>query len=449
MRAKRTSGWRGAGWRSSPTPATSRTATTRSGSPRFSSTSSGRRGLCLRTRSACASGCGPGPSGLLRLLLLEHPRHQHTQQIERTHRQRESALRGNVGRGRDERGDDEDDEDGVTELREEPLLGHDAHAREEEDEDRRLENEPHAEEQLRRDVEVVLDLQDGHEVLARGHEELRNHREAHRVAEVPAAHEKEHGQKDERPHPLPLVAVEARRDEEPELVEDHGARHEHARQEGDVDVEHEGLGELRVRELRPGWQGRENGRLEPLEDLLRFPPAQEEADRDREGRDEEPLAEVLEMLEERHPRELFLSVFPSRCLFGHDGVVGVEGGTSSAAFCWATAPAAGAMAGSSGFGSGFGGSFEIESRPACALSISSWIERLRSFEARLNSPSAFPTCFPISGSFFGPKRRSARNMIIMSSGMPRLPIEAPPARERCSDDASMKSRSPSHACYAC
>src|ERR1019366_7894740 len=93
-----------------------------------------------------------------------------------------------------------------------------------------------------------------------------------------------------------------------------------------------------------------------------------------------PPAEVLEMLEERHPRELYLPVFPSRTFFGHDGGVGVVGVAGSAAFCWATAPAAGARAGGSGFGSGFGGSLVIESRPDCALLISCSIERLRRSE---------------------------------------------------------------------
>jgi hypothetical protein len=51
------------------------------------------------------------------------------------------------------------------------------------------------------------------------------------------------------------------------------------------------------------------------------------------------------MLEERHPREILLPVFLSRSFFGHDGVVGVEGLAGSAAFCWATAPAAGARVG--------------------------------------------------------------------------------------------------------
>src|SRR5450759_4667685 len=280
----------------------------------------------MRARSVSATACGPARARRLRLLrllrlpLLEYPRHGHPQKVQRAHGQREGALRGDVGSGRDERRDDEDDEDGVTELREEPSLRHDAHAREEKNEDRRLAHESHAEEQLRRDVEVLVDLEDGREVLARRHEELRYHREAHGVAEVSAAHEKEHRQDDERPHPLPLVAVEAWRYEEPELVQDHRARHEHAREEGYVDVEHEGLSELRVRELRPRRQRREDRFLQPLENLLRFPPAQEEADRDRERRDEKPLAEVLEVLEERHPRKLVLRASPP-FVVRHEGLV--------------------------------------------------------------------------------------------------------------------------------
>ena len=220
------------------------------------------------------------------------------------------------------------------------------------------------------------------------------------------------------------MLVEARGDEEPELLEDDRARHEDARDQRDVDVEHERLGQLRVGELRPGRQ------------RLRGPASR------GVGRSPSPSTSRGESRPRRRR--------PTR-----RGACGGPRGARGTSSAGAPPPdprrrAADSVttraSSSSRTGarpsrrrrerrarSAFGARRASAGRRASveageAFSISSSIVRFSSFEVRLNSPSALPTCLPISGSFFGPKRSSARTRIMISSGIPRLPIAAPPLR---------------------
>src|SRR5690242_15733634 len=133
------------------------------------------------------------------------------------------------------------------------------------------------------------------------------------------------------------------------------------------------------------------------------------------------------MLEEPHPRELFVLRLPPglpeavREQPAQEGWV-AGGGEGSGA------------AGSAGDGGGTGtgrdwatvppveeNSCEIDETSLLPSSISLSIVFLSSSEARLNSARPFPSDFPISGSFLGPKTRSATTKIRMSSGIPMEP----------------------------
>ena len=79
----------------------------------------------------------------------------------------EEAHADGVRQGADDGGDDEDDEDGVADVLEEELCVDDAEEREEEDEDRKLKADAEAEDDGEEEAGVVLDGEDGVEVVCR------------------------------------------------------------------------------------------------------------------------------------------------------------------------------------------------------------------------------------------------------------------------------------------
>ena len=125
-----------------------------------------------------------------RLALLEDPGDRDSQQVEQDHRDREDALRRDVGGRRDDRRDDEDDEHRVLELRQQPPLRHDPHPREEEDQDRHLEAEAQAQDDLDRRPEVLVDRDDGVEVLPDADQESDDQGKRLEVAERAPARKK-------------------------------------------------------------------------------------------------------------------------------------------------------------------------------------------------------------------------------------------------------------------
>src|SRR5688572_17832018 len=133
-----------------------------------------------------------------------------------------------------------------------------------------------------------------------------------------------------------------------------------------------------------------------MEDRPGEVPAAEEGQEHRQQGPDQPGAQLLEVLEEPHPRQ-FLGGRRGgpRDPPGRPMRLGRDDGGSSAGY--------GVCEGGGGTGSIFDGGRGGSSTTVSSASI----ERRRSWVARRNSPSARPSVRPTSGSRLGPKTRRA------------------------------------------
>src|SRR4029079_4497628 len=126
---------------------------------------------------------------------------------------------------------------------------------------------------------------------------------------------------DERRRQPALALVQPRRDEQPELQKDHRRGQENPGQERHLHVQDERRRQARVGELVARRQHLQQRRLEIAVDLVAGARADEEAGQEGHDRDEQPLAQLVEVIEERHLRQLALLVVVGCERGGGDGVV--------------------------------------------------------------------------------------------------------------------------------
>src|SRR5207244_995103 len=134
----------------------------------------------------------------------------------------------------------------------------------------------------------------------------------HAPAEVSADDEKQRGDDDEWRCIPALTLVEPRRNEQPQLPQNHRRGDEDAGEKRYLHVQHEGLGQPREHELFTGRKELCQRLVEPAEDTIGEVPADQKRHAERDKRDDQPFAKFLEMLEERHLRKLALFVLRSR-----------------------------------------------------------------------------------------------------------------------------------------
>src|SRR5262249_34966996 len=148
--------------------------------------------------------------------------------------------------------------------------------------------------------------------------------------------------------------------------------------------------------------------------------------------DEDPPAQLLQVIEEAHPGQFVFVV--GRVLLGVRQPPGNQLAQAGWIGCESTFGAVSTEGSGGGVSTGRGPDgvcaivslTEATSVFACSISVS--IVLFRSSEARLNSASPLPIDFPISGSFLGPKTRSATMKIKINSGIPMGPNMFPPRR---------------------
>src|SRR5260370_19767826 len=141
-------------------------------------------------------------------------------------------------------------------------------------------------------------------------------------------------------------------------------------------------------------------------------PADDEGDQDRDDGDQQPLAELLEMLEERHLRKLALFFRRSESLSERIGHAGLTASVCSTGM---------AFTGSSLDTTSAAGVMFVESCLSSSTCTSRSMVFFSSSVAFLNSPRAFPRVRPISGRRFGPNTSRATMKMTINSGMPSEP----------------------------
>ena len=183
------------------------------------------------------------------------------------------------------------------------LRSHNAEDRKQENDDRQLEDQSDTQDQRGGQAPVLIDADHRLKLMAECHEELERRREGHLVSEEAARHEEAAGQHHKRQDVLFFVAVEAGRDEQPNLPQDKRRGEEDARDDGKLDVEIKRVRGIRINELvgqmefaqRLDQRARQEG-----VNIVSEVEANPGPDQKRDDRPQKPLAEFLEMLEERH-----------------------------------------------------------------------------------------------------------------------------------------------------
>ena len=85
-----------------------------------------------------------------------------------------------------------------------------------------------------------------------------------------------------------------------------GDASEDAREQRHAEIHEEGLGQRRVGEVLARRKHAPDRPRQEVEELRGPVPGRQEADEDRDDRDDQPLAELLQVVEEPHPGKLVL-----------------------------------------------------------------------------------------------------------------------------------------------
>ncbi len=223
-------------------------------------------------------------------------------EIEAEHGAGEHAHAEGVLHGADDGGDEEDSEDRVAPLLEEELVVNDAEEREEEHDDGQFKADAEAENDGEKEAGVVLNGDHVGEIFADVLDE-----EDHGAGQDPAIAEPGSGEEEadggahEGDDVALLVRVHAGGDEEPELVEDEGARKDGAEDEGGFDDQVEGVGGVGHGHLEADVEQRP---LDEVEQLVVEPVGDGHAEDEVDRGADEAFAELVEMLHEGHAGEV-------------------------------------------------------------------------------------------------------------------------------------------------
>src|SRR5258708_2501125 len=138
---------------------------------------------------------------------MHEPGDADAQDVQGNHGRGEDAHVQDIGGGRDDGGDDEDDQDGIAEIAPHPAGADDAHERQEKYQDRHFENHAEADDDRQEQTTVLAERDHRLEVFAIADQEDERLREDKFVAEVSASQEQGHGRDHEGRDIAFLVAV--------------------------------------------------------------------------------------------------------------------------------------------------------------------------------------------------------------------------------------------------
>src|ERR1700686_1298423 len=269
-----------------------------------------------RGRDTLVPGSRRSPSGgqsRLGVLLAERPGADDAELVAEDHRNRHQRQVERVAGGRDDRRDDGVQHDGVAPVLGEELVIDEAHHSEEGEDQRHLEDDAERDEQHHDQAELLIHHQHRlHVGAGRADQELEGGRQDDEVGERGAPEEEERRRRDEWHDGAPLLAVEARRHERPDLPEDERQADEEAGVERHLEVDEKRVDAARVVQLLLAvWQRREHREHEEVEELLRPVPARAEAEREEEEGPLEPLAQLDQVVAEREV-DVVLGPLPRR-----------------------------------------------------------------------------------------------------------------------------------------
>src|ERR1017187_6004139 len=174
----------------------------------------------------------------------------YAKEIQDEHWAGKEAHAEGIGHGTDDGRDQKNGEDGVTEVAQQELGVHNAEEGKEEDEDGEFETDAKPEDDGQEEAGVLVDGEDGVELLSEAEDEdLDGAFDDEAVAEPGAAEEESDSSAHERPDVFLFVLVHARRDEEPDLVEDERAGEDSAADERGLEQQVERVGGVLVVEV--------------------------------------------------------------------------------------------------------------------------------------------------------------------------------------------------------
>src|SRR5579864_6110398 len=212
---------------------------------------------------------------------MHQPGHGDADHVQRHHGGGKDAHIQNIGGGRNDGRDDEDDQNGIAQVAPHEPGADDAHQGEEEHQDGQFKDGAQPDDDGQEQVSVLADGNHGLELAAVADQEVQRLGVNNLVAKVSAGQKKEDGGGHERQHVALFVAVEAGGDEHPQLVENEGRGNKQTGQEPNLQVHVEGLGGVQVDQLLRhvvALQGFHDGPLHEAENAVGIVEAGEEGD---------------------------------------------------------------------------------------------------------------------------------------------------------------------------
>src|SRR5580698_5795532 len=173
-----------------------------------------------------------------------------THQVEHQHGSRKYAHRQHVGGGGNDRGDDENEQDRVADILPQPPCGHQSEKGQKEDQDRELKGDSQTQDHRHEEFRVLAQSHHRPELSAVANKEVESARINIVVAEKSAGKKKSDRGCHEGQDVALFLAVEAGRDEQPNLVKDERRGQDGAPDEADLDKEIERVDRVQIDQMR-------------------------------------------------------------------------------------------------------------------------------------------------------------------------------------------------------
>jgi hypothetical protein len=221
--------------------------------------------------------------------------------VEQEERPQHQQHRNGIG-GREERGDDGDQDDGVAAVLHEEARRHEAEGGENRHDQRQLGDDAEPDDEWRGDAEVLVRGDDRRQLLAlQAEQDGERARQNPQVGHRRPGREQHHAYRECGHDEAPLPLVQRGGQEGPDLIDHDGRDDYQADGERQLQRDEERIGGAGEHQPAGGKQ-RSDGAHQQADDVevLNDPPADQCADHDGEQAIEDAPAQLLEMVEERH-----------------------------------------------------------------------------------------------------------------------------------------------------
>src|SRR5580698_2337199 len=199
---------------------------------------------------------------------MHHEGHADTDEVEHEHRGCKNAHGKDVRRGRNNGRNNEDDQNGVTQIFPEKAGIHDAEERQKHHKNRQLKGDAQPKNDREKEIGIFIDLDERIEILVEREQEIERTGEDPAIAEIGSSQKEAHRSDHEGGHEPLLGLVQPGRNKKPYLVENKRRCNNAAHHEADLQVEIKAVNRVVVVQLRRQMVFGQSERDRPLHEAV-------------------------------------------------------------------------------------------------------------------------------------------------------------------------------------